>query len=114
MTAWAVHAGALSRHQSEPAPESESEAAPSPEAEPAASLEAGGGPAAVPEIPERYAATLHALTVPAMAKDVPEDSAVLHALKALAADCGYTLEKGNWQPSYNPKLIILTLHPEDP
>ena len=94
--------------ESEPAPESESEAAPGPEAEPAASPEAGGGPA-VPEIPERFAATLHALTVPAMAKDVPEDSAVLHALKALAADCGYTLNKMDWQPSGNPKLIVLTL-----
>ena len=82
-------------------------------AEPAASLEAGASPA-VPEIPERFAATLHALTVPAMAKDVPEDSAVLHALKALAADCGYTLEKMDWQPSYNPKLIALTLHPRSP
>ena len=99
--------------ESEPAPESESEAAPGHEAEPAASPEAGGGPA-VPEVPERFAATLHALTVPAMAKDVPEDSAVLHALTALAADCGYTLEKETWQSSYNPKLIILKLHPRSP
>ena len=78
-----------------------------------AESEAAASPAVpeAPEIPERFAATLHALTVPAMAKDVPEDSAVLHALKALAADCGYTLEKEAWQSSYNPKLICLKLHP---
>ena len=105
--------GRFRYRRAERAAVAESEAAPGPEAEPAASPEAGGGPA-VPEVPKRYAATLHALTVPAMAKDVPEDSAVLHALKALAADCGYTLEKETWQSSYNPKLIILKLHPRSP
>ena len=54
--------------ESEPAPESESEAAPDHEAEPAASPEAGGGPA-VPEVPERFAATLRFLA----GAPVPED-----------------------------------------
>ena len=100
--------GPFRYRRAERAAVAESEAAPGPEA---------AGVRAVPEapeIPERFAATLHALTVPAMAKDVPEDSAVLHALKALAADCGYTLEKEAWRSSYNPKLIRLKLHPRSP
>lgn len=105
--------------ESEPAPESESEAAPGHEAEPAAESaarpEAGASPA-VPEVPKRFAATLRLLAdpPPALAVDAPEAWAVLHALKALAADCGYTLEKETWQSSYNPKLIILKLHPRSP
>ena len=62
----------------------ESEAA-SPEAEPAASLEAGASPA-VPEIPERFAATARLLAGPSM--QAPDDGAVQDALATLAKDCG--------------------------
>ena len=88
----------------------ESEAA-GPGPEPAASPDAGGG-RAVPEVPERFAATLHALTVPAMAKDVPEDSAMLHALSTLARECGYTLKPVTWESDY--KLVSLKPLPGRP
>ncbi len=72
-------------------PEAESEAAPGHEAEPAASPEAGGGPA-VPEIPERFAATLRFLAGPSMQAAELSGMAVATALATLAKDCGYTLE----------------------
>ena len=64
------------------------------EPEPAASLEAGASPA-VPEIPERFAATLRLLAGPSM--QAPDDAAgaaigagaVQDALATLAKDCGY-------------------------
>ena len=55
------------------------------EPEPAASLEAGASPA-VPEIPERFAATLRLLAGPSM--QAPDDGAVQDALATLAKDCG--------------------------
>ena len=54
-------------------------------AEPAASLEAGASPA-VPEIPERFAATARLLAGPSM--QAPDDGAVQDALATLAKDCG--------------------------
>ena len=71
----------------------ESEAA-SPEAEPAASLEAGASPA-VPESPERFAATARVLAGPSMQAAVPNELAVGYALCTLAADCGYKLLEMN-------------------
>ena len=68
----------------------ESEAA-GPGPEPAASPDAGGGPA-VPEVPERFAATLRLLAGPSMQAAVPHVMAVQVALATLAKDCGYTLE----------------------
>ena len=69
----------------------ESEAVPDPGPEPAASPEAGGG-RTVPEVPERFAATLRFLAGPSMRAAVPHERAVQVALAMLAADCGYTLE----------------------
>ena len=64
------------------------------EAEPAASLEAGASPA-VPEIPERFAATARVLAGPSMQAAVPNELAVGYALCTLAADCGYKLLEMN-------------------
>ena len=100
--------GRFRYRRAERAPESEA-AGPGPE--PAASPDAGGGPA-VPEVPERFAATLHVLTVPAMAVDAPEDWAVLHALSTLARECGYTLKKVTWESDY--KLVSLKPLPGRP
>ena len=63
-------------------------------AEPAASLEAGASPA-VPEIPERFAATARVLAGPSMQAAVPNELAVGYALCTLAADCGYKLLEMN-------------------
>ena len=60
--------GRFRYRRAERAAVAESEAAPGHEAEPAASPEAGGGPA-VPEVPERFAATLRFLA----GAPVPED-----------------------------------------
>ena len=60
------------------------------EAEPAAKRDAGGGPA-MPEVPERFAATLRFLAGPSMQAAVPHELAVYVALETLARDCGYEL-----------------------
>ena len=71
----------------------ESEAAPGPEA---------AGVRAVPEapeVPERFAATLRVLTVPAMAAAEISPFAVTLALDRLAEDCGYSLDSVNLTPA---------------
>ena len=93
--------GRFRYRRAERAAVAESEAAPGPEAEPAASLEAGGGPA-VPEVPERFAATLRLLAGPSMRAAVPNELAVTCALAMLAKDCGYTLEPPRLTPLEAP------------
>ena len=73
------------------------ESVPGPGPEPAASPEAGGG-RAVPEVPERFAATLRFLAGPSMQAAVPNEMAVQVALATLAKDCGYTLESSRLVP----------------
>ena len=74
----------------------ESEAAASPAA-----------PEAPEEIPERFAATLRVLTVPAMAAAEIHPLAVATALVTLARDCGFELDDC-------AKLLLLKLLPEGP
>ena len=55
--------------------------------------DSGPEPAASPAVQKRYAATVRLLaSALALAVDAPEQWAVAHVLKTLAADCGYTLE----------------------
>ena len=82
--------GRFRYRRAERAAVAESEAAPGHEAEPAASPEAGGGPA-VPEIPERFAATLRWLAGPSMQAAELSGMAVSVALETLAKDCGYSI-----------------------
>ena len=62
------------------------------EAEPAASPEAGASPA-VPEVPERFAATARFVTSPPMQAAIPDKAVVYVALETLAKDCGYMLRE---------------------
>ena len=61
--------------------------------------EAGPDPAARPEVPERFAATLRFLSGAPMAPPETPNLVVGMALATLAADCGYTLEEATLIPA---------------